>query len=154
MSSPGACRSLWDPVASLLAQLLLPDGLGSIEGSSGDGVELQVLVEGASGLVAVRESLLLVVDGQEVEGRHEQDRDCEWPPGAPDLGGIPPTSERCGENGSTVSVICTCVWISEGRRSVWLVCTETAFLFQELLLLSGLRCLNGVHYIDKLFIIY
>ena len=57
---------------------LHPDGFGSIECSSGDRVELQVLVEGPSRLSAVGKSLFLVVDCKEVKGGDEQNRDSEW----------------------------------------------------------------------------
>ena len=78
------------------SQLLLPDGLRPVEGSPGHWVELQVLVECPPRFVAVRESLLLVMDRKEVESRHQKNVDRERDARAVYLRGVPPAGERGG----------------------------------------------------------
>ena len=63
----------FDSQRSLLTKLLLPDSFGSVEGSSCDWIEFQILVEGAPRLSRIRKSLLLMMNSEEVEGWHKDD---------------------------------------------------------------------------------
>ena len=90
---------------SLLAKLLHSDSFGSVERSSSDWVELQVLLEGTSSLAGVGKALFLVMDRKEVKGGDEQNRDCEWDTGAAHFWSIPSSSERSGKDHSAVDMI-------------------------------------------------
>ena len=112
------------PSLVLLIELGKPDGLGSVEGPTSDGVEFQVLLECAAGLVSVGEALFLVVNGQEVEEGNCDDVDGEGETSHADLRGVPASVERASQDESTEEMVGGVIWISKTRDTVWSVGAE------------------------------
>ena len=82
------------------------DRLGAVKCTTGDGVKLQVLLEAASLCTSVYNSLLLVVNLQEVEDGDHEHGCSERNSSNSDLGCVPSSPGGDSENNCTVKLVC------------------------------------------------
>ena len=80
---------------------------GAVPCAASDGVEFEVLLEGLTLTRCEVKALLLVVNRQVVEGRHEQDRESEGNGGKADLSRVHSSCEGRSKDAQAEQVICT-----------------------------------------------
>ena len=82
------------------------DGDGSVPGATRDGIELEVLLESLSLSRCEVESLLFMVDRQEVEGWHEEDIESERDRRQANFASMHAPVEGSGQDHGAVHVVC------------------------------------------------